>query len=188
MADSPTDPPQVVLGVAGSIAAYKACEIVSRLRRLGCRVSVVMTQAAQRFVTPLTFETLSKNRVVTDLWTPPDTYDPLHVSLADRADALVIAPATANVIGKIANGLADDPLTCTVMAARCPKIVAPAMNDLMWSSPMTQENVAKLERHGFVFVGPVEGRLASGKIGGKGRMAEPEAIAAQVQDLLGLGQ
>ena len=172
--------PNVVLGVTGSIAAYKACEIVSRLRGQGCRVDVVMTDAAQKFVTPLTFETLAKSRVVADLWTPPATHDPLHISLAEEADVIVVAPATANVIGKIANGLADDALTCTVMAAQCPVVVAPAMNDLMYASPAVQANVARLQERGVVFVGPVEGRLASGKMGGKGRMADPEDIVAQV--------
>jgi len=178
----------VVLGVTGSIAAYKACEIVSRLRRLDCHVDVIMTEAAQRFVAPLTFATLAKSRVVTDMWTPPETYDPLHISLAEKADIVVVAPATANVIGKIANGLADDPLTCTVMAATCPKVIAPAMNDLMYASAMVQANVARLQDQGFTFVGPVEGRLASGKMGGKGRMAKPEAIVAAVQAALGAGE
>ncbi len=176
--------PCVVLGVTGGIAAYKACEIVSRLRQRGCAVEVIMTEAAQRFVAPLTFETLAQRRVVTDLWTPPPTYEPLHVSLAERADVIVVAPATANTIAKIAHGLADDALTCTILATRRPVILAPAMNDLMYASLAVQQNVAALRERGFLFVGPVEGRLASGKIGGPGRMAEPEAIVDKVFETL----
>ena len=174
----------VVLGVTGSIAAYKACEIVSRLRRLGCHVDVIMTEAAQRFVAPLSFETLAKSRVITHLWTRPATYDPLHISLAEKADLILIAPATANTIGKIAHGLADNALTCVALAAQCPVVMAPAMNDLMYANPIVQANITKLRELGCVFVGPVEGRLASGKIAGKGRMAAPESIVSEVQSIL----
>ena len=184
MSESSVEGANVVLGVTGSIAAYKACEIVSRLRRQECGVDVIMTEAARQFVAPLSFETLAKSRVVTDLWTPPATYDPLHISLAEKADAIVVAPATANTIGKLANGIADNALTCTVTAARCPIVIAPAMNDLMYANPVVQANVAKLTELGYTFVGPVEGRLASGKVGGQGRMAEPEAIVDEVSAIL----
>lgn len=174
-------PANVVLGVTGSIAAYKACEIVSRLRGLALHVDVIMTEAAQRFVAPLSFETLAKSRVITDLWTPPATYDPLHISIADKADLIAIAPATANTIGKLAHGIADNALTCVVAAAQCPVVVAPAMNDIMYANPAVQDNVASLESRGYTMVGPVEGRLASGKMGGRGRMADPGAIVAAIE-------
>lgn len=184
MSEPPLAGTKVVLGVTGSIAAYKACEVVSRLRRLGCHIDVIMTEAARRFVAPLSFETLAKSRVIADLWTPPATYDPLHVSLAQKADLILIAPATANTIGKIAHGLADNALTCVVLAAQCPVVVAPAMNDVMYAHPVVQSNVAKLRELGYVFVGPVEGRLASGKVASQGRMADPESIVSQVQSVL----
>lgn len=171
----------IILGVTGSIAAFKAAGIVTRLLGEGAEVTVVMTDAAQRFVTPLTLETLSRKAVITDLFAR--TNQPLHVSLAESADLLLVAPATANFMGKFAGGICDDILTCTAIAVRCPILIAPAMNDRLWDHPTVQENAAKLKKIGSVFVGPVEGRLASGRIA-VGRLAPVddiiEAIRAQL--------
>ncbi len=163
----------IILGVTGSIAAFKAADIITRLLDEGAEVTVVMTEAAQRFVTPLTFETLSRKAVVTDLFAR--TNQPLHVSLAESADLLLVAPASANFIGKFAGGTCDDILTCTAIAVRRPILIAPAMNDRMWTHPIVQENSAKLETMGCVIVGPVEGRLATGRIA-MGRLAPIDDI------------
>lgn len=169
----------VILGVTGSIAAYKACEITSSLVKADVNVVVVMTEPAQRFVTPLTFRTLSKNEVVTDLFGKPEVHDPYHVSLADRADLILVAPATAAIIGKIASGVADDILTCTLLASRARVIMAPAMDAHMYHHPVVQANVSRLKEIGYKFIGPVEGRLSTGKIG-VGRLAPVEDIVSAV--------
>jgi phosphopantothenoylcysteine decarboxylase/phosphopantothenate--cysteine ligase len=176
-------PPNILLGVTGSIAAYKAAETVSKLRSLGADVTVVMTAAAQEFVDPLTFRTLSGNPVITQMFIENERHNPLHVSLAEKADALLIAPCTANVIGKLAAGIADDILSCLAMACRCPVLIAPAMNDAMYLHPIVQRNIRALKDIGYQFVGPAKGRLASGKIGW-GRMEEVDAIVAAVQKIL----
>lgn len=173
----------IVLGVTGSIAAYKAVELVSYLTKQGNRVMVIMTSSAQRFVNPVTFRSISHNRVVTDIFVDNENYDPNHVSLAERADLLVIAPATANFIGKVASGIADDALTCTVMAARSPVIIAPAMNDSMYVNPIVQENIQKLTHHGYRIIEPEEGRLCTGRTG-KGRLAAIEKIVAVIEEEL----
>lgn len=173
----------IVLGVTGSIAAYKAVEIVSCLTKRGNHVVVIMTSAAQRFVSPVTFRSISHNRVVTDLFIDNENYDPNHVSLAEQADLLVVAPATANFIGKVASGIADDALTCTVMAARSPVIIAPAMNDSMYVNPIVQENIKKLRLHGYRMIEPEEGRLCTGRIG-KGRLAAVEKIVGVIEEEL----
>lgn len=167
--------PNILLGVTGSIAAYKACEIVSRLCGRGAQVTVVMTAAAQEFVGPATFRTLSGNQVITHMFIENERHNPLHVSLAEKADLLLIAPATANVIGKLASGIADDILSCLALACRCPILIAPAMNDAMYTHPVVQRNIRTLKDIGYRFVGPVKGRLASGKIG-LGRMEDVDAI------------
>ncbi len=169
----------VILGVTGSIAAYKACEITSSLTKAGVNVVVVMTKPAQRFVGPLTFRTLSKNEVVTSLFGRPEIHDPYHVSLADRADLILVAPATAAIIGKIASGVADDVLTCTLLASRAGVIMAPAMDDNMYHHPIVQANISRLKEVGFKFIGPVEGRLSTGRIG-VGRLAPVEEIVGVV--------
>ncbi len=169
----------VILGVTGSIAAYKACEITSSLTKAAVNVVVVMTEPAQRFVTPLTFRTLSKNEVITSLFGQPEVHDPYHVSLADRADLILVAPATAAIIGEIASGVADDILTCTLLASRARVIMAPAMDDNMYHHPMVQANISRLRDIGYKFVGPVEGRLSTGKIG-VGRLAPVEEIVGMV--------
>ena len=168
---------RVLLGVTGSIACYKACELVRLFVRNGDDVTVVMTEAATRFVTPLTFQTLSRNPVFVDQFAPPAAWKPEHVSLAESADLVVIAPATANTIAKIRHGLADNLLTATVLATRAPVAVAPAMNTGMWESPVTRENLAALAARGVRVVEPVDGELACG-VKGKGRMMDPAGIFA----------
>ncbi|MCF6148790.1 MAG: bifunctional phosphopantothenoylcysteine decarboxylase/phosphopantothenate--cysteine ligase CoaBC [Candidatus Kuenenia sp.] len=173
----------VVVGVTGSIAAYKAVEIVSGLVKKGNSVLVIMTANAQRFVHPITFSSISHNRVVTDLFVENENYNPNHVSLAEKADLVLVAPATANFIGKVASGIADDALTCTVMAAKIPVIIAPAMNDSMYSNSIVQQNIEKLKDHGYIIIEPEEGRLCTGKIG-KGRLASNETIISVILETL----
>jgi len=170
--------PLVVLGVTGGIGAYKACELARELMRRGLRVKTVMTSAAQRFVTPLTFRTLTGEPVATSLWDDP-TAHVHHISLAQEADAVVIAPCTANVIAKIAQGRADDLLTTTVLATEAPLVVAPAMNTHMWLKEVTQRNVETLSARGAVFVAPGTGELACGDVG-EGRLAPVGEIADAV--------
>ena len=180
----------VVLCVTGGIAAYKAADIISRLRKKGVNVFVIMTKSATEFITPLTLEVLSGNRVVTDMFSRDFTWEVEHISLAKRADVFVIAPATANVIGKAAHGIADDMVTTTLMATKAPMVIAPAMNTGMYENPVVQENITILENRGVRFVQPASGRLACGD-SGKGKLAEPETIvneicaAAMKQDLKG---
>ena len=165
----------ILLGVTGSIAAYKAAALASRLVQSGAEVTVLMTRAARKFITPLTFESLTRRPVVTDLFrraTPPQ---PVHVSLAERAELLVIAPASAQTIARLACGSADDILSCTALSVACPILIAPAMDMNMYAHPATQDNLRLLASRGVYSVGPAEGRLASGK-SGKGRMVEPEII------------
>lgn len=173
----------VVLGVTGGIAAYKAAEIVSRLRKLHARVFVIMTEHATHFVAPLTFETMSANPVVTDTFARPLTWEVEHVALAKRADLFLIAPATANILAKMAHGIADDMLSTTVLATKAPVLVAPAMNTGMWDNIATRENMEILQRRGVMFVGPDAGFLACGD-SGAGRMSEPMEIVGAVQKIL----
>ncbi len=169
------DRPHVVLGVTGSIAAYKAAELVRMVRRESWDVSVVMTSCAGEFVSPLTFQTLSRNAVGTGLFDEKDGWHPEHISYADRADVMVIAPCTANVMAKLAHGIADDLLTCTVLATRAPVVVAPAMNEAMWEHPATRANVALLQSRGVMFVDVGVGELACG-CEGQGRLADLDQI------------
>ena len=171
----------VVLGVTGGIAAYKACEIVSRLKKLHANVRVVLTEHACRFVQPLTFETLSGNQVAVSAF--EHSFEIEHISLAKAADLLLIAPATANIIGKMAHGIADDLLSTTAMAVTCPILIAPAMNCAMYRSAALQENLAALKGRGVLTVGPESGHLACGDED-IGRMSEPETIVARVCELL----
>lgn len=173
----------VVLGVSGGIAVYKACEIVSRLKKLGANVDVVMTDNAREFVTPLTFQTLAKSAVVTNAFEPVKEFDINHISLAKKADILVVAPATANVIAKFAEGIADDMLTTTYLASNAQKLVCPAMNCNMYEDVATQKNMQTLKDRGVQFCDATSGVLACGDIG-KGRMAEPCDIVAKIVDLL----
>jgi phosphopantothenoylcysteine decarboxylase/phosphopantothenate--cysteine ligase len=176
----------VLLGVTGGVAAYKAAEIASRLVKAGADVDVIMTDAAQRFVTPLTFESLTHRPVHTGLWAAREV-EPNHISLAVRADLLLVAPATADTMATVALGLAGDLLACVALATRAPILLAPAMNDNMWAHPATQAHAETLAARGVRMVGPVAGRLASGREGAPGRMAEPAEIVAAAAEILGNG-
>jgi phosphopantothenoylcysteine decarboxylase/phosphopantothenate--cysteine ligase len=169
----------ILLGVTGGIAAYKAVEICSKLVRSGASVHVVMTEHATHFVGPVTFRAITGHQVLTGLWDEPREYEIAHVSLPDKADLVLIAPATANIIGKIANGIADDMLSTMVMASRAPIVLAPAMNYKMWENPVTQANIERLKRLGYIVVDPETGRLACGEEG-TGRLASLEKIIEAV--------
>ena len=175
--------PVVVLGVTGGIAAYKACEVVSRLKKAGTEVHVIMTENACKLVAPLTFQTLSGNPVVVDTFAPPVVYEVEHIALAQKADLFVIAPATANILAKMAHGIADDMLSTTVLATKAPVLAAPAMNTAMWENAATQANVKILQERGVRFIGPAGGLLACGDTG-IGRMSEPQEIAEEIIRLL----
>ena len=182
----------VLLGITGGIAAYKMANVASGLRKAGATVHVIMTENATKFITPLTFETLTNNRCVVDTFARDFQYDVKHISLAKAADLILIAPATANVIAKLANGLADDMLTTTVLAARCKKLVAPAMNTAMLENPITQNNLAKLKKYGFGIIEPAVGMLACKDVG-SGKLPEPETLLdciamelAREKDMAGL--
>lgn len=185
MTPNPTDLDgyEVVTAVCGGIAAYKVAGLVSNLIQRGTGVTVAMTDAAQRFVAPLTFEALTARRVFTGLWHAEGYHDPQHLRLTESADLFVIAPATANIIGKIAHGIADDLVTTMVMSADCPVLLAPAANTRMWENPVVQENVQVLVKRGLRIVPPGEGWLAC-RTRGAGRMAEPDQIAEQVIEIL----
>ena len=174
----------IVLGVTGSVSAYKAAELVSRLTQAGADIDVVMTEAAQRFISPLCLRALSHRPVVTSMWETASQFSVEHVSLAEATDAVLIAPATASTIAHLAAGLADDILCATVLATRAPVIIAPAMSDGMYTNAVTQENIARLVERGFVFVGPEYGILASGKTG-TGRLAAPDKIIGTLRQMLG---
>ena len=174
----------VVLGITGSIAAYKAADIASKLIQAGAKVEVVMTESATRFITPITLRSITRRPVVTDMFEPTTEFNIGHVALAKAADVIVIAPATANIIAKLAAGIADDMLSCTVLATKAPVIVAPAMESNMFQNPVTQDNLAKLKAREFIIVEPGYGHLASGKIG-QGRIAEVEQITGTIKQVLG---
>ena len=169
----------VLLGITGGIAAYKMANVTSALRKTGAEVHCILTQNATQFITPLTFETLSNNRCIVDTFDRNFQYDVAHVSLAKKADVILIAPATANVIAKLAHGLADDMLTTTVLASRCPKLIAPAMNTAMLENPATQENLATLRRYGFTVIEPATGMLACKDVG-SGKLPEPEVLCEEI--------
>lgn len=169
----------IVLGVTGGIAAYKAADVVSRLKKQGADVYVIMTQNSTQFVSALTFQSLSQNYVVSDMFEDPKTWDVEHIALAKRADLFLIAPASANVIGKIAHGIADDMLTTTVMATEAPVYLAVAMNTKMYENPIFQNNLTMLKSYGYHIIDPGSGRLACGDIGA-GKLAEPERIVNEV--------
>jgi phosphopantothenoylcysteine decarboxylase/phosphopantothenoylcysteine decarboxylase/phosphopantothenate--cysteine ligase len=181
-----TDKKTIVLGVTGSIAAYKAAEITSRLVKSNYDVHVIITEAAAKLIAPLTFQTLTKNKVYVDMFEEIVYNDVRHISLAQRASCFVIAPATANIIGKIASGIADDMLSTVVMAVpvkKTPIIICPAMNTAMYENPITQSNIAKLRGHGYSFVEPKESMLACGDIG-KGALADIGDIITAIEGKL----
>ena len=174
----------IVLGVTGSIAAYKAADLAHRLTKEGYGVHVILTQSAQEFITPLTFRVLTGNRVSTDMFERVDQPDVEHISLAKQADLILLAPATANLIGKLAGGIADDMLTTVAIAAwRKQAIICPAMNTAMYENPVVQENMKKLAQWGYCFVEPKEALLACGDIG-RGALAETDEIVAAVKKVL----
>ncbi|MFO0974666.1 MAG: flavoprotein [Phycisphaerae bacterium] len=173
----------VLVAVCGGIAAYKCAAVVSALVQRGAAVRVAMTRAARRFVTPLTFESLTARPAVTSLWTVADPFDPQHLALTEAADLVLVAPATANILAKIAHGLADDLVSTLLLSVAGPVLLAPAMNTRMWENPFVQRNVATLREAGHHFVGPGSGWLACRTVGA-GRMAEPDEIVAQCAALL----
>lgn len=173
---------KILLGVTGSIAAYKAVELVRLFVKNGDTVNVIMTPAACEFVRPLTFQTLSRNPVCVEQFAPIVSWKPEHISLAESADLVLVAPASANTIAKMRYGFADNLLTATVLATRAPVVIAPAMNTGMWESPVTQENIAALKARGVTVVEPADGELACG-VKGKGRMMDPEQIFQVCSDM-----
>ena len=173
----------ILLGITGSVAGYKACDLIGLLRKKGYSVRCMMSADAKKFVTPLTVETLTGKKVADDMFCPPANRIPEHVSLADEADLILVAPATADVIGKVAAGICSDILTCTVCASDCPVIFAPAMNDKMFNNPIVQENIEYLRGKGYHFVDPVEGRLACGREG-TGHLAPLERIIEEAEKVL----
>src|SRR5687767_7816126 len=184
----PAPPPalkarEVVVAVCGGIAAYKVADVVSKLVQLGAGVTVCMTAEAQKFITPLTFEALSGRPVRTGTFHLVETSDPQHIGLTERADLMLVAPATNNTIAKVAHGLCDDLVSLMVCAAACPVVFAPAMNTRMWAHPVAQENVAKLAGLGYRFIGPEPGWLACRNVG-LGRLADPATIVAEVTRML----
>ena len=189
-ADLPSSPPapvlkgrEIIVAVCGGIAAYKVADVVSKLVQLGAGVTVVMTTEATKFVTPLTFEALSGRPVRTSTWDLVETSDPQHIGLTERADLMLVAPATANILAKVAHGLCDDLVSLMVNASACPVVFAPAMNNRMWDNPITRENVAKLQGIGYRMIGPEPGWLACRNVG-TGRMSEPAKIVEEVTTLL----
>lgn len=173
----------IVIGVTGGIAAYKTCDVISKLRKRGASVYVIMTKAASQFVAPLTFQTLSNHFVISDMFAEPKTWEIEHISLAKKADLLVIVPATADSIGKIASGIADDMLSTTVMACCSPVLIAPAMNTGMYRNPIVQANILKLKELRYLFVEPVCGTLACGDVGA-GKLADVDTIVDRIEEIL----
>jgi phosphopantothenoylcysteine decarboxylase/phosphopantothenate--cysteine ligase len=174
---------KIVLGVTGGIAAYKAVELTRALIKAGAQVKVIMTKSAAEFITPLTLQTFSQNQVYTDIFVPTDKYDMAHIALAEFADVFVIAPATANIIGKIASGIGDDLLSTAIMAQVKPTLICPAMNDKMLANPIVQENIKKLKKFGYVVMDCAEGELAC-KTQGAGRLPDVQEIVEEIETLL----
>ncbi len=165
----------IILGVTGSIAAYKAAALASSLKKLNCQVQVIMTKNAQQFINPITFETLTGKKCLTDTFDRNFSFEVEHISVAKQADLAILAPASANLIGKLAHGIADDMLTTTLMACTCPKLISPAMNTAMYENPILQDNLQILKKYGYQVLEPASGRLACGDTG-KGKMPEPEEL------------
>lgn len=176
----------IVVGVCGGIAAYKALDVISNLKKSNFNIHVIMTESAREFVTPLSFQSLSQNIVVYDMFEEPKAWEIQHISLAQKADLMLIVPATANIIGKVANGIADDMLSTTIMATKAPVIFAPAMNTNMFLNPIVQNNISRLREYGYEFIEPQSGRLACGDVG-VGKLADTiliaEAIKSKLYDL-----
>lgn len=170
----------IVVGITGGIACYKTANLVSLLKKEGANVNVIMTKNSQQFITPLTLRTLSQNPVVVDMFKETDHYEVKHISLAEKADLVVIVPATANIIGKVANGIADDMLSTVIMATTSPVLFAPAMNNNMYNNKIVQSNISKLKNYGYKFVSPVVGHLACGTKA-IGRLAKVEQILEEIK-------
>ena len=173
----------IILGVTGSIAAYRACDMITALIRDGYDVQVLLTKEAMEFITPLTLQTLSHNKVITDMFELPTEWNPVHTALADKADLILIAPASANIIGKLASGICDDILTCVTFATNAPVLIAPAMNEKMYKHAAVTDNIAKLKRFGYKFIGPIKGRLACGCVD-IGHIADVKDIVNEAKRLL----
>ncbi|WP_437130651.1 bifunctional phosphopantothenoylcysteine decarboxylase/phosphopantothenate--cysteine ligase CoaBC [Peptostreptococcus russellii] len=171
----------IVVGVTGGIAAYKACDVVSKLKKLGANIHVIMTKSAKEFVCPMTFQTLSNNFVIDDMFEDPKTWEVEHIELAKAADLFLIVPATANFIGKLANGIADDMLTTTAMATTSQLVIAPAMNSNMYNNPIVEENISRLKSYGYKFINPASGLLACGDVGA-GKLEETSKIVEYVEN------
>lgn len=175
----------IIVGVTGSVACYKVLDVIRGLRRSGLYVEVVLTEEAEEFIRPILFQAISGNKVVAaDLFGLPEGWDQAHISLAEKADLILVAPATANIIGKVANGICDDMLTCTICATMAPVLFAPAMNEGMYKNRIVQENIAKLKKSGYHFTGPIKGKLACGSEG-LGHIQEVDIIIKEVKQLLG---
>jgi phosphopantothenoylcysteine decarboxylase/phosphopantothenate--cysteine ligase len=174
---------EIIVAICGGIAAYKVADVVSKLAQAGAGVTVAMTTEAQKFITPLTFEALSGRPVRTDTFNLVETGDPQHIALTERADLMLVAPATANLIAKVVHGFCDDLVSLMISAAACPVVFAPAMNNRMWDHPATVENIAKLKSFGYRLIGPESGWLACRNVG-SGRLTEPAAIVDEVTKLL----
>ena len=173
----------IVIGVTGGIACYKVCEIITYLTREGANVDVIMTKNATEFITPLTLETLSKNKVTVDMFQKKEHIEVEHISLARKADLILVVPATANIIGKVANGIADDMLSTTIMACPNPVVFAPAMNNEMYNNKIVQDNIKKLKDYGYYFINPVYGNLACG-YKAVGKLANKETIIEETKKVL----
>lgn len=173
----------IVLGVTASVAIYKACEMIRKLRADGCNVSVVMTQEAEELIKPVLFQSLSGNKVYRGLFDSPESWEIEHIALADKADCVLVAPATANVIAKVAAGICDDLLTCVICATKAKVLIAPAMNENMFRNKITQANIQKLKSLGYIFIQPRTGKLACGKTG-VGCLADVEEIIKEVKKVL----
>lgn len=173
----------IVLGITGSIAAYKACDLITHLSKKNLNIICVMTKEAESFITALTLETLSGNKVYTDMFALPDKREIAHVSLGEKADLIVICPATANIIGKLAAGICDDLLSAAVISSTAPVLIAPAMNDRMYKNKITQRNMLELKKAGYRFIEPVTGRLACGHIG-IGHLADTSQIIKTIEKIL----
>jgi len=182
-APAPLKGREVIVAVCGGIAAYKVADVVSKLVQAGAGVTVVMTQEAQKFITPLTFQALSGRVVRTETFDLTDSSDPQHIAVTERADLMLVAPATSNVLAKVAHGLCDDLVSLMICAAACPVVFAPAMNNRMWEHPVAQENFAKLAGIGYRFIGPESGWLACRNVG-IGRMSEASKIVDEVTRML----
>lgn len=176
-------PKNIILGVTASIAIYKACEIIRQLKKEDFSITVVMTKEAGEFIKPIVFQSLSGNKVYQGFFDEPQTWEIEHISLAKRADLVLIAPATANIIAKIASGICDDLLTCLVCATKAPVLICPAMNESMFENKIVQDNIKKLKTLGYKFVGPIKGRLACGRVG-MGCLAEVGTIIKEVKKIL----